>query len=250
MRTLLKDENEFGKFISILPEIKDDELFFISLSARNKYLKQEEREKLDLGKTEMFGRTTARDKEGLRYALKKLESVLSYRRTRNGSIIPEECLVVYININPSSTIRAFQNFKKEMENAFTEAFFAEKQEKKPNYTHFQNIEKNLLNNIQKSRSRKEFIDIDFDVENLRLVSSFENFLNKNRFPTEHWFIIQTQGGYHVLLRKDYLEKLNIWNKVQELDKEAKKTNGEVIINKNEMVPLPGTHQAGKLVKVL
>lgn len=50
--------------------------------------------------------------------------------------------------------------------------------------------------------------------------------------------------YHVLIDKSTLGKLNIFTKIQELDARCEK---EVVINKNGMVPVPGTLQAGKLV---
>jgi lysophospholipase L1-like esterase len=88
---LIKDREEFNKLISILPDLNKDEVYFISLSARNKYLTMDERKEYSLGQTEMFGREIAQSKEKLYdYTIKKLEATLSYKTTRNGKPIPDE----------------------------------------------------------------------------------------------------------------------------------------------------------------
>ena len=56
---MIEDRKHFEKFISKLPTLRMDEVSFISLSARNKYLTNEERLTLGLGRTEMFGREIA-----------------------------------------------------------------------------------------------------------------------------------------------------------------------------------------------
>ena len=94
----------FDRFRNLLTDLKNDEVYFISLSARNKYLTDEEREYYGLGRTEMFARTLIRDKYDMEYPMRKLKSALGYKRTKNGYEIPEKCLVTYININPSSII--------------------------------------------------------------------------------------------------------------------------------------------------
>jgi hypothetical protein len=50
------DEEQIRKFVSTLSPLKKDEVYFVSMSARNKYLTDEERRTYDLGRTEMFAR--------------------------------------------------------------------------------------------------------------------------------------------------------------------------------------------------
>jgi len=112
---MIANKEQFDRFIDILPDLEKDEVYFVSLSARNKYLTEDERKEFSLGRTEMFSREIARDKSGLYYVMNKLKASLEYRRTKNGKEIPSKSLVVYANINPSSTIKAYQSFKQEMD---------------------------------------------------------------------------------------------------------------------------------------
>lgn len=51
MSKLIHNREEYNKFINILPDLKDDEVYFLSLSARNKYLTDAERTLFGLGRT-------------------------------------------------------------------------------------------------------------------------------------------------------------------------------------------------------
>ena len=241
---MLHVKQEFDKFVEFLPELERDEVYFLSLSARNKYLSEEEREYWSLGRTEMFSRVTAYDKPGLEYALQKLEASLGYRKTRNGKEMPSKSLVVYMNVNPCSTVKAFTMFKGEMDRVMEEIYTATVKGKDPEYTPFQRIEKRLMNAVQKSKGRRLLLDVDFDVKTTDPVREFTGLLKEKGVD---YRTISTRSGYHVLIRKETLGKQNVYTKIAELHKEAVKDGGEVCFNKNEMVPVPGTMQADKLV---
>ena len=58
---IIYSEDELKWFFDhCVPSLKKDEVFFCSLSARNKYLTEEERETLGLGRTEMMSKTIIR----------------------------------------------------------------------------------------------------------------------------------------------------------------------------------------------
>ena len=80
------------------------------------HLTDEERKLYSLGRTEMFGREFVYEKsvDKFELILKKLDLTLEYRTTSNGSIIPDKAMVVYFNLNPTSTIKAYQAFQEEM----------------------------------------------------------------------------------------------------------------------------------------
>jgi len=243
---MIVDQKQFSLFASMLPELERDEVFFLSLSTRNKYLSAGEREEFSLGRTEMFSRMIAYDKDGLSYAMEKLRSSLQHRRTRNGKEIPEKSLVCYANVNPSSMLRAYTTFKKEMDEEFLQLFQAQQRGMSPAYTKFLRMEKRIMNAVQKAKGRRELVDIDFDVPDAELPREFASFLACNNVD---FYSIQTQGGYHILLKKSSMGQANqiIFPKIQEMHQIAKKSRGEVCFNKNGMIPIPGTMQAGKLV---
>lgn len=243
---LIQDKNQFDTFVSILPDLKDDEVYFLSLSARNKYLTKEEREYYSLGQTEMFGRTIARSKEQLvDYSIKKLEVTLAYKTTRNHLSIPEKCLVTYININPSSMIKAYYQFQNEMNRQMSEIMQALQKGKQPNYSFINIQDRELMNCIQKSPSNKYFIDIDCDTKDEQVYTYLTGEFKKYSID---YYVVETQGGYHFLLKKStFPEKFNLQSII---NSGAFLCEEEIIINSNAMVPIPGTMQAGFLVKIL
>jgi len=249
---LIKDKEQFNKFIDILPDLQNDETFFISLSARNKYLTDEERNHYGLGRTEMFGRTIVKSKENFEFAMKKLEANLKYKTTKNGLAIPEKALVVYININPSSMIGAYRLFSQEMDKFFYDTYRASINNNDPTVNHdgFINMERKLMNAIQKSRSRKVYIDIDMDKVGINTVNWFAMYLDNEGIK---YHIIKTQGGYHVLIKTDTIPKgFNLGAIVFDANNEVEDegNGGEVVFNSNQMVPCVGTLMAdGHLVEL-
>jgi len=249
--SLILDKKEYDKFVDYLPELERDEVYFLSLSARNKYLTDAERVEFDLGRTEMFSRQVAFDKEGIELALNKMTADLAVRRTRNGSKIPEKSLVVYFNVHPSSTVKAYRRFSEQMDRHYEEAFVGtlNGSDAADMWIPFRRMRTNLMNHIQKSFSRKLMVDIDIDGEDdeqsKALLWSVRDFLTYNDC---HFVTIKTQGGYHVLVPTEKLGKhVPLFQKLKDLDNT---TEGEVKFNSNAMVPLPGTLQAGKLVTLV
>lgn len=238
---MIEDEGQFNEFLCWLPELMNDEVYFISLSARNKYLTVEEREYYGLGRTEMFSRTVAYDKDGLRYAMEKLRASLSYRRTRLGKEIPEKSLVTYVNVNPSSMLSAYAEFKQQMDKELNEMLLGKLRGKDPDFRSWHRLERHLMNCVQRARARRLIVDVDVDTTDRVVVDKFCMFLDEHDITHR---TVKTQGGFHVLVDKSTLKKTNIYDVIKKLDKECE---GEVCINKNAMVPVPGTLQAGKLV---
>ena len=196
--SLIKDKEQFNKFVEILPDLKNDEVYFISLSARNKYLTTEEREFYGLGRTEMFSRAIIRRKEDFEYTLSKLESSLQYKLTKTKQNIPEKALVVYININPSSMIKAYFALMNEMNKELHDITFALQNNKIPNYSGIHLLDRKLMNCIQRARSRKVFIDIDFDTQRFQICDTFLKVLTLRNVDHHR---IKTKSGFHILIPK-------------------------------------------------
>ena len=262
---LIKDNRQFDRFVNMMPDLIEDEVFFISLSARNKYLTDKEREYYGLGRTEMFGRTVIKEKEDFEFAMKKLATNLTYKTTKNNLLIPEHALVVYVNVNPSSMIKAYEMLQHKMNQELFQVYHATKHRQEVNYDGFKRLERQLLNCIQKSRGSKHYIDLDFDCNedilkefyytlfNGALKQGYSEFTSKEMLKN----IIVTQGGFHVLIEYKWMDTLNLILKnlnlknindfIKQLNNLAKEEGGEVIWNKNQMIPVPGTMQARHLV---
>jgi len=243
----VEDLRRFHTFIT-QDGLKADEVLFVSLSARNKYLTDEERKALDLGRTEMFRRELIKDTDFKAY----LRTILCYDTpipgsiiSRSGADLPEKCLVLYANINPLSGKKALQLFFEDV----TKRLFnlGTNQEELGN---LKNMDTILKNSFQKARASKNVIDIDFDVpeEGTDLVLTFLDHIKEKGVE---YMVIKTKGGYHVMLRRETL-KFNYPALLGPLNEQAKARFGhaEVIINENAMVPIPGTQQAGEIVRIV
>lgn len=259
MKSLIKDQNQFNNFVNnILPPLIDgEELYFISLSFRNKYLAGipiegtgllTEREYYGLGRTEMTGRTLGYG--DWEYTMAKLASNLTYRKTKTGLPYPEKAMVVYVNINPSNIMKASISLAKNIMNVTGEMIDAYSNGKQPNKKQLIKVDRLLMNYIQKSTGTRHFIDIDVDA-GLEYAQTLA--VSLMEYDVEH-YVIKTHGGYHVLIRRESLNKvqkeLKLHEVINRLHLRANQNGGEVLFNKNNMLPMPGTLQAGKLVEVV
>lgn len=249
---LIQDKDTLDRFVNLLPDLKEDEIFFLSCSARNKYLTEEERIEYKLSRTEMFSRETSRDKEGIYKALQRMEVSLQYRKTGNGKDIPEKCIVVYMNINPSSMIKSYLDFQNKINKEMEQVVMSFKNGNQPNYERLLRLPQQLNNSIQVSQSRKYFIDIDIDLYDITykdmLVDIVKEFVGNNAFGEKLNFI-STKSGIHLLIKKDDIPfKYNLMSLVERI--RAFNPVKEAEFNKNNMLPTPGTGQANHVVRFM
>ena len=228
----------------ILPPLQSNEVYFLSASARNKYLDKDEREKYSLGRTEMMLRKVARSKEQYIHRIEEIQYHLKGYKTRSGLIVPPKATIIYTNINPSNTIKAYNSLQATANHKIMEALTNPNNSSTSDY--FTRIEQNIMTEIQRAPGRKTWIDVDFDVNNEDPVARFHEELVSHQ--VRH-YTIKTKSGYHVLIDRNTVD-YNFHKTVTELNKEYGGAGGEVILNKNAMVPTPGTLQGGHMVKIL
>ena len=244
---LIQDQQIFNNFTqNILPPLQDGEVYFVSLSARNKYLTVEEREHFQLGRTEMFSRTLCHGDWD--YAMAKMFSTLTYKTTKSGLPYPEKAMVVYVNINPSSMVSASLEFAKNVMNISSEMVKAYRNNKIPNLKQLDKADRLLMNYIQKSKATRHFLDIDVDAD-YTVCLALQNALDEYNIE---YHIIKTQGGYHLLIVRNSLNGSNcpLHELVRGYNTTAKEHGGEVIFNKNAMIPMVGCLQSNHLVTLL
>lgn len=237
-----------------VPDLEADQVFFLSLSARNKYLTEQERKDLDLGRTEMFSKRLIREKSFERFTrtLRQFEVNKGGYLTSNGSNIPEKAIVVYFNINPSSTLTALQEFNNKV--AEYQMELAQKALKKsdPSDTlkRMNKLDVLLMSCYQRAQNKQHWMDIDFDITKDRY-DIVQMLLKDLKEQKVGYVVVDTKSGYHVLLnRKDLNYNFNqsISKCVEEADKSWPDQNwGEIVNNKNAMCPLCGCLQGGYLV---
>jgi hypothetical protein len=187
--TVIKDLNLLNQFINFLPELKQNETYYLSLLARNKYAPVLKSDKAQLK------RFTA-NKKNMLSKIQQLECKLGAYQKDN-ILIPQEALALYINPNPRCMETATKNSLIKFANLITHPYNG------------YNPHQEVLSEIQKACSRKVFIDFDFDkVELQPTLQAIAPFINRNAIH-----IVQTKNGFHLLVETAKIEKqfVKIWH---------------------------------------
>lgn len=207
---IIQDEKILKEFITWLPELKKHEKFFVALFARKKYGSHAD------GLLKRF----IAHKGNLFFKIKQLECKLGSYVIEN-KIVSQDSLALYINPNPRDLKKATADvIKKGAELLLLDKNF--------------NIQAECLSCIQRSKGEKHFIDFDIDNKNID-----ENILSK---ILKSYTIIETKGGYHVLV-----DSINQDNKnwYQEMIK-----NFNVDNSGDQLLPVPGTIQGTYMPKII
>jgi hypothetical protein len=267
---ILADEEELKWFFdNVYPQLKPQEIIFLSLSARNKYLTDEEKDYYQLGSSEMFSKTIVREKDWNRFirTIRKLECDERGYTTKNNLPIPSKCMVCYININPSNTLKALNEFNKVINEYMFELsnVAVNKLDSENIMNRLNKIDNNLLTCYQQATGTKHWIDFDLDVDkNWKIYEEdvLKKWLEKKGILTYFW--IDTKSGYHLLISKEDLRfnpkeltdfiKQGYGNWLiyeYHYDIASEKLNScEIIKNDNAMIPLVGCYQGEHIVRIL
>jgi hypothetical protein len=254
MNKFIKDKEELKKFFDVvMPPLSNEEVYFCSMSARNKLLNEEEKTNFSLGRTEMLFRQIIREKNWMKFlrTIHKYETDENAITGRNGIPLPMKCLIIYFNINPCNMVKAYRLFQTEMN--MNVCNLLEGTGSSPDF--FKRMDRLLMNAIQKSSGTKHYIDIDIDAteeyrNSFKFYEFVGNFGKALKKEGVQYFVVFTRGGAHILLKKNTIH-FN-YNKVI-FDFQMKGTEDNMIkemgYNSNGMIPLPGTLQGNFLVTV-
>lgn len=178
---IIKNEKLLDEFIDWLPDLKkdneDNEVFYMCLFARKKYFEGLISSSND--KTQL--RRELVSKHSIKRELRKWECALGTYQLKKDTV-PQEALAVYITPNPRSMKKAMFNHLKEL------AEFASKN----NIPH--NLHQNAISCVQGSKSYNYVVDFDIDTKDVDL-----NLLKEILYP-ESYNILETRGGYHILVK--------------------------------------------------
>lgn len=184
---IVKDENLLLDFINWLPDLKDNETFYLSLFCRKKYSPEAGFIKSN-DKTQLK-RFTA-NKENMIDKIRQLEIPIG-RYKLKGIVAPQAALVLYIMPNPRCMKKATELMGKKCWDLV----------KSQNY----NLHQEAMSCIQQSKSYGFVVDFDIDSKDVDL-SKLDNILfpvESSRFPNKPFKILETKGGYHVLVYPEY-----------------------------------------------
>ncbi|MDR2517337.1 MAG: hypothetical protein LBC88_08170 [Spirochaetaceae bacterium] len=265
----LKDLDELKWFWTYaMRPLKQNEVFFISTSARNKRLDGEERAFFQVGRSEMWHKEIITEDDFSRFlrGVRRCEANKLAYLTQNGMPYPAGVLVLYVNIAPADAYAALfaqmdhllaaqrelaDSLLKNSPEGIRQAFHAIRH----SHTTGQSV-------FARSFSDGEWLDIDSDIEHFETAGGRAALRNIRDFLCEetgrgNYMQIQTTGGFHWLIRQSTLAGIGRKYKtdpagiiVSRMNAECKAagiTINEIIKNKNRMIPLPGTVQYGRHV---
>jgi hypothetical protein len=228
---ILLNETELQKYLDTLPELQDDEVFYLSLLARAKWVKD-----TDLkihGSSNKLVRTTC-TKDNIVRRLREME-VPMYTYELKGQPIPQEALGVYISVNPVSKQKAARTLLKRLTEWVVD-----------NPNHPINVLAEAATALQTSQSRKVFLDLDIDAPDedslFRAIRHVYDNIALDALTT-----VRTRGGAHVRVRLDqslpFFKENRNWHRtvVQQPDVIAPAT---ILAQNDGLIPLPGCTQGG------
>lgn len=252
----IADQDTLVRFLNILPPLEKDDVWMLILCARDKYLTDEEKKKYDLKDASVVERKIVRESDIQRMmrVIKRFNTQIgSFTDARNNSL-PLECFVLYMTINPRSVMRAVKHLIERYLDYFFE--LSEAIQNDEILRKIKLLDSHVMTCVQTSNSKnKYFIDLDFDVVDKRTGNKYVGeFVNTILEGQSDYYAVETRGGYHILINKKSMSdtaRKTFYIKAKEYEAAGKKELGdrfEVVINKQGLIPLPGTLQGGFTVR--
>lgn len=216
---IIIDEPKLDDFIAGLPDIRPYEVWYVCLFGRHKYDQSFPNTK-DAGQ---LARVLARSHEELKEKLRRLEVPLgSY--SRDGAVASQDCLAVYMALNPRSLIRANKALLIELAGRFAGG-----------HTDFNPVSLSTTC-VHRAIDRKFYVDFDFDdadpADHLPRI--------REVLPDQEMYrVLRTRGGFHLLVLLEKIRGLKSqWHPA------LSKMPGCDVRGSDTLTPVPGCTQGG------
>jgi hypothetical protein len=270
----LADEEELRWFWTYcVPRLNPRECYFMSCSARNKKLSEEEREYYRVGRSEMWAKQIVAEDDYSRFlkGIRRCEANRLAYLTKGGMPYPDKVLVLYFNVVPTDAYWAMKlqiEYLLDLQMQLTDSALkgSEKalEETWRNVRHSHTTGQSVF---ARSYGEDTWLDIDMDCKNW--IKSVDGWRSLDEIKTTmtadlglgNYAQIWTAGGWHWLIRMTALRDMGrkikadpVKRLIQTMEDGLVKYGfkpDEIVSNKNKMIPLPGTLQYGDhLVQVM
>lgn len=220
---LIQDKIELEKFINFLPELKENEGYFLILVARSKWNKE-----TGLPSATKLRRETVNTKTKIFQTIKHWEvEEGSYTVVRNGitTQIPLSNIGIYAGYNPKNQYKAAINLAKACIDAIT------------NKRTGINVKSMANDYCQTSFGTKHFVDIDCDRVGNDNIETIIDFV-KNIIGPDAGTFVKTRGGFHCLVNLKNMKGNHTWYK----QIQAHQFESQLELFSNDLIPIPGCNQ--------
>jgi hypothetical protein len=224
---IIQDEVKFKEFINWLPELKENECFYLCLFARNKYVRDTPEYfahiKSDKAQIKRF---IVNRKQDIYNKVKQLEVEIGAYTTKDNLPVPQQALALYITVNPRNQLKAARLMLEISADLIIKS-----------NTGF-NIATEALSAIQKSIGTKHYYDVDIDLKDKSeikfVIDEIYDYVNKDAIT-----LIETRGGLHALIELSKIKEQHVkswYNKIKHIS--------GVDIQGDNMIPVIGCTQGG------
>lgn len=188
--TIILDHGELDRFIAMLPNTNDDEVYYLSLFGRHKYCP----EYPNMRDESQLCRFVA-TKDRLKEKIMRLECpVGSY--CHHGVTVPQEAMALYIGLNPRNLRKANKELLCELARRIADGD-----------SNFNPVSM-ATTIVHRCAGTKHFVDFDFDdVNPYDYEQRIAGILSKDTYS-----ILKTRGGFHLLVRLCYSQFNKNWYK--------------------------------------
>lgn len=259
---IIKNEKAYLTFLDRLGDIYPHESYLISTNIRSKQISEEDKQKMK----RCFGmflskyiRGSVNNRVDPEIALQRVYELevpfkaLTFNKGKEDEFtVPQEYIVSFITCNPSNEIKVAMEHLKSTNDILETLATSENPEKSRNDLAHMNRD---FRSERMKNTRHKWVDFDIDIPNINnnnireeaktiIRDVFKNTKVLKKDPD--CIIVSTNGGFHILLNKDYI-KDNPNKLSNELTKSLKKSIEvkEVSYKKGSiLVPLPGSLQYG------
>lgn len=211
---ILIDEKIFDEFLHFMPDLEENEVYYLSLFGRHKYCND-----VSNKKDNQVARFTS-SKRDLKEKVIRLQCPIGGYK-RDGVAIPQESLALYITLNPRNLIKA---------NKYLLVELAKKISDGDNTFNPLTLAKTAIHHAV---DRKLFVSFDYDnIDPAELLPSIKTILPSNGFG-----VLKTRGGFHLLVTLANAPKTNWYQALASL-------KGCDVRGSNTLIPVPGCTQGG------